>query len=138
MVFSEWVKHWFGYLNPVRTILAYLILPTEYSTLKTSSGPLSVSFQSSMILKPSMVTPLTTAQNTCFKKAMSTLLLKPVVHKTQVTPYHPTSYRFTRTEQERFDIGKEDQISSASEQLFDLERDVSEREQKAEVEALGK
>lgn len=61
------------------SILAYLILPSIQSTLKTSPGPETVSFMSSMVLDPSVVQEPSLDRKTHFKAVLKTMQLKPWV-----------------------------------------------------------
>ncbi|KAK0511828.1 hypothetical protein JMJ35_005678 [Cladonia borealis] len=73
---------------PVTAILAYLILPSVHSTLRTSSGSDKVSYLSSVIVDPSI---LHSARHDLFKVAMCTLQLEPVPLGQYFTCVVPTS-----------------------------------------------
>ena len=73
---------------PVTAILAYLILPSVHSTLRTSSGSEKVSYLSSVIVDPSI---LHSARHDLFKVAMCTLQLEPVPLGQYFTCVVPTS-----------------------------------------------
>ena len=78
-----------GWAYPSATaILAYLILPSMHSTLRTSSGSDMVSYLSSVIVDASI---LHSNPNALFKVAMCTLQLEPVPLGQHFTSVVPTS-----------------------------------------------
>lgn len=73
---------------PATAILAYLILPSTHSTLRTSSGSEMVSYLSSVIVDASI---LHSNHHALFKVAMCALQLEPVPLGQHFTSVVPTS-----------------------------------------------
>lgn len=75
-------------------LLAYLILPGEYSVMKVSIGYGIVSCHSSMSVDP-LALRISDSQRSQFNRAMSLLKLAPWVQTELVTKNHPTSDQYT-------------------------------------------
>lgn len=89
--------------------------------MKTMSGPEVFTFQSSMIVNNAIAREPTPEQKALFKAAMHTLKLEPAVRKVHMTPNHPTSDRFTLTNDQRMEIQEAEQSMSGINEDSDLE-----------------
>lgn len=91
--------------------------------MKTMSGPEVFTFQSSMIVNNAIAREPTPEQKALFKAAMHTLKLEPAVRKVHMTPNHPTSDRFTLTNDQRMEIQEAEQSMSGINEDLDLDED---------------
>ena len=79
-------------------VLAYLILPSMHSALKTISGPQVVSYMSSIIIDPSIFRDPSPDHKVRFQTAMRTLQLRTALCAWHITKFHPTSERLPLAE----------------------------------------
>ena len=85
--------------SPQTIVLAYLILPSMHSALKTSSGPQVVSYMmSSIIIDPSIFQDPSPDHKARFQTAMRTLQLRTALCAWHITKSHPTSERLPLAE----------------------------------------
>ncbi|KAL2047954.1 hypothetical protein ABVK25_011183 [Lepraria finkii] len=89
------IYHW---VFPSTIVLAYLILPSLHSALKTSSGTQVVSYMSSIIINPSIFQDPSPDHKARFQTAMRTLQLRNTLCAWHTTESRPTSERLPLAE----------------------------------------